>query len=383
MKRLSFKTKGVKATFAIFRPENGRGEAHGVLLPEKGSGDIGFQVNMLEGALSDFLGFGEGRGFRPVMKRFFLSDPTNQHTAVRNAVMKHGTAAAVSMIGQAPLYPGVKVGMLVIMLTGSEISGDESKILVKRGVYTDLWAMNLTENDADSYSSTMRIFGKYSDLLASVDMTLENNCIRTWFYVRDIDNRYKGMVAARNEEFEKHGLTPATHYIASTGIEGSNAVPTASVTLDAIATRGLKHQQIEYLKAKTHLNATSEYGVAFERGTSIVYGDRKHLIISGTASIDNKGNVVGDGDIDTQTKRMIENVESLLREGGGSAEDVAHIILYVRDISDSHYVKELIDKSYPSVPCIVVKASVCRPAWLVEMECMAIVPAFNGDYAPY
>ena len=46
---------------------------------------------------------------------------------------------------------------------------------------------------------------------------------------------------------------------------------------------------MRHLYAASHMNRTSDYGVSFERGTAIEYGDRIHALISGTASIDNRG----------------------------------------------------------------------------------------------
>ena len=66
-----------------------------------------------------------------------------------------------------------------------------------------------------------------------------------------------------------------------------------------------------YLYAPTHLNPTYEYGVSFERGTYVDYGDRRQVFISGTASINHRGEVVYPGDIRKQTERMWENVETL------------------------------------------------------------------------
>lgn len=59
--------------------------------------------------------------------------------------------------------------------------------------------------------------------------------------------------------------------------------------LDAFAVAGLKPGQIKYLYARTHLNPTYEYGVSFERGTAVDYDDRRQVLISGTASINNRG----------------------------------------------------------------------------------------------
>ena len=61
--------------------------------------------------------------------------------------------------------------------------------------------------------------------------------------------------------------------------------------MDTYAVKGLQPGQIQFLYAPTHLNPTYEYGVTFERGTAVTYGDRKQIFISGTASIDNKGEI--------------------------------------------------------------------------------------------
>lgn len=55
--------------------------------------------------------------------------------------------------------------------------------------------------------------------------TLANNCIRTWFFVQNVDVNYAGVVKARNEVFVTQNLTEHTHYIASTGIGGPACRP--------------------------------------------------------------------------------------------------------------------------------------------------------------
>ena len=64
------------------------------------------------------------------------------------------------------------------------------------------------------------------------------------------------------------------------------------------------------------------------------YGDRSHVLLSGTASIDNRGEIVAPEDIAGQTVRMLENVEALLAEGEASADDLAQMIVYLRDATD-------------------------------------------------
>ncbi len=66
----------------------------------------------------------------------------------------------------------------------------------------------------------------------------------------------------------------------------------ADVMMDAYAISGVRKEQIRYLSAPDHLSPTHVYGVTFERGVSVAYQDRKHIIISGTASIDSAGKIV-------------------------------------------------------------------------------------------
>jgi enamine deaminase RidA (YjgF/YER057c/UK114 family) len=181
----------------------------------------------------------------------------------------------------------------------------------------------------------------------------------------------------------EQGLTPDTHFIASTGIGGSPADTRALVQLGTYALVGFQPAQQRYLYAKTHLNSTYEYGVTFERGTLMEYGDRQHVYISGTASINNKGEVVHVGDIVRQTERMWENVGALLAEAGSGFDDIAHLIVYLRDISDYDIVRELFSQRFPEVPCVITLAPVCRPTWLIEMECVAIKEHQNPEFRDF
>jgi enamine deaminase RidA (YjgF/YER057c/UK114 family) len=140
---------------------------------------------------------------------------------------------------------------------------------------------------------------------------------------------------------------------------------------------GFQPEQQHYLYALSHLNRTIEYGVTFERGTLMQYGDRNHVFISGTASIDNHGEVLHVGNVKQQTLRMWENVETLLAEGDMTYDDVMQIVVYLRDLADYKLVKQLFDEKFPYTPYVITLAPVCRPTWLIEMECMAVKKAHN------
>lgn len=304
---------------------------------------------------------------RPIVKRYFLSDAANQAPLIPSPT----GPCAVSLIQQPPL-DGSKVAAWIYLAEGLDVQDEGGVTLCRSNGYEHLWQMGLTAPEGDSYRQTASVLQTYESTLRKHAATIEANCLRTWFYVRDVDTQYSGMVQARRENFLQEGLTPATHYIASTGIQGIPASPSAIIQLGGYALKGTEAGQVRYVRALTHLNPTIEYGVTFERGTVVDFGDRSHCLISGTASIDNKGRVLHTGDVVKQTLRMWENVAALLHEGGFTPDDVAQIVVYLRDVADYATVRPMFASRFPGVPAVFTLAPVCRPEWLIEMECTAI-----------
>lgn len=309
------------------------------------------------------------QGARSVFKRYFLSDAANQADEI---IVNDVTDCAKSIIQQAPL-DGTKVALWVYLMTNVQTSLGKSGLYeVKHGGFCHLWNGSAHNMAANSEYQTRLLFNEYSMQLIEEGCTLKDNCIRTWLFVNDVDLNYGGVVRARNQFFFTQGLTVNTHFIASTGIGGRQADPNVLSQMDNYAIAGIKEEQIHYLYAPTHLNRTSDYGVSFERGTYIDYKDRRQVFISGTASINNKGEIMYPKDVRQQTHRMWENVETLLAEADCTFEHVGYIIVYLRDLADFQVVKALHEEKFPGKPLIIVHAPVCRSGWLVEMECMAV-----------
>ena len=368
---------GVRAEIAAFAPQGKIGEFHAILHVEP-------RCELFEGQLARIYE-GERRladlpriaGSAPILKRYFLSDSTNQQP-----LMRQETDCAVSVIQQPPL-DGSKIAVWIYLQKGSKVANTGGMIVAEHNGYRHLWKMGMHEHKGDSAWQTESLLINYEEILENFGATLAGNCIRTWFFVRDVDTQYAGMVKARKENFREQGLTEQTHFISSTGIGGSPADTRALVQMGTYALTGFVPAQQRYLYAPTHLNPTYEYGVTFERGTVMEYGDRAHVFISGTASINNKGEVVHVGDIVKQTERMWENVNALLEEGGTSFDDVMQIIVYLRDICDYPVVKAMFDRKFPDTPHVITLAPVCRPTWLIEMECIAVKERHNAGFRDF
>ncbi len=371
---------GVTIELTTFAPEGKVAEYHAILHVEPQGEPFEKQLRRIILAEKELMALDDMAGAKPVFKRYFLSDAANQRP-----LMPQDDTCTVSYIQQPPL-DGSKLATWFYLQRGTEIIPTSDRLrstVIRHNGYEHLWTMGLTIAEGSSYSQTQNLLEDYEELLDEHQMTLEDHCIRTWFFVRDVDTQYKGLVLARWENFAQHGLVPETHYIASTGIGGNPPDPKAIIQLGSYALKGFKPEQQRYLYATSHLNRTSEYGVTFERGTLLKFGDRNHAIISGTASINNKGEVEHVGDVVMQTKRMWENVETLLAEAGMTMDDAAQLIVYLRDTADFEVVSEMFRQKYPNTPTVFTLAPVCRPTWLIEMECMAIQPAKNDEFSDF
>lgn len=368
-KRYDYPLHDVRLDVSFFSTGEGVEEIHACARVTDTSLSYSRQLEELLAAVGLFMNEKEIAGSRPVLKRYFLSDAANQEEALLRE--EEGGPYALSVVQQPPL-DGSKIALWIYLQKGET-----------NGCYAHHWWTHRFVEEDGSEEQTLSLFTAYQEELQRHSMDVARHCLRTWLYVHDIDVNYAGVVKARNDCFRRWGLTPETHYIASTGIQGRQASARVKVSMDAYAVRGLREEQVSYLHALTHLSPTHVYGVAFERGTCVEYGDRKQLYISGTASIDREGHVVHTGDVVRQTLRMWENVEKLLEEGGAGCHDLVQATVYLRDASDYSVVRPLLQERMPGVPVVYVHACVCRPAWLIEMECIAVVSHAHPVYAVF
>jgi enamine deaminase RidA (YjgF/YER057c/UK114 family) len=325
-----------------------------------------------------------------VFRRIFLSDESNQIEGLRQSRLAgdpQGHPIAVSIIQQQPI-PCAKIALLAYHIESNKPLDSQrlspSHVLIRKNRLAHLWSTNLCAKNTDrSLSVGGQTESVFTDLINGLSMAggdLYDNCIRTWIYVRDIDIFYQGMVDQRRALFAQYGLTGNTHFIASTGIEGTCADRHDLVMMDAYSILGLKPEQTSYLNDLNMLCPAKKYNVTFERGTCVAYADRSHYFISGTASVDNLGNTLYPGNILKQLERTLENIGSLLRAGHASLADLMYLIVYLRDPSDFEGVKGRLTEELPSVPMIFVQAAVCRPEWLIEIEGVAIKAQHQPSY---
>jgi enamine deaminase RidA (YjgF/YER057c/UK114 family) len=137
-------------------------------------------------------------------------------------------------------------------------------------------------------------------------------------------------------------------------------------------------------RAITNLNVLNEaYDYAkpssFVRGMRLDLGNLVVLLISGTASIDDKGDTVHVGDFRAQTRRTFQNITGLLAAEGATWKDIVRTSCYMRDIDRDYaafneertafYQEQRLD---PVPASTGIQAKLCRPELLIEIEAIAM-----------
>jgi len=136
------------------------------------------------------------------------------------------------------------------------------------------------------------------------------------------------------------------------------------------------------MHAPNALNEATDYSrpSSFSRGLRVDLRGVTLLLISGTASVGEKGETIHVGDFRAQTWRTYRNITALLEAEGASWKDVVRTTCYLRDIERDYAVFNEIRTQFfreqgldPLPASTGIQATLCRPDLLVEIEAMAIL----------
>ncbi len=99
------------------------------------------------------------------------------------------------------------------------------------------------------------------------------------------------------------------------------------------------------------------------------------VFTAGQVAWDETGEVMGLGDVRAQTVQTLNNVKSVLAEGGATLDDVVKCNVYLKDIRDFQAMIEVFASVFPTDPPArtTVRAALAEPEMLVEIEAIAYV----------
>jgi hypothetical protein len=151
----------------------------------------------------------------PILKRFFLSDAANQLPLLRASVLYADVLSRGAFSwGEQPPLDGSKITLILTVTTDSvTVSGTPDLCVVACGGVKRLYhSVRFTADEVAGLSpkeQTEEAFGRHIDWLNAEGLSLADNCVRTWLYVRDIDHNYHGVVEGRNANIEERLKTRA------------------------------------------------------------------------------------------------------------------------------------------------------------------------------
>ncbi len=101
------------------------------------------------------------------------------------------------------------------------------------------------------------------------------------------------------------------------------------------------------------------------------------IYIAGQTAVDENGNPVGKGDIETQTRQVFKNLQKCLEAAGASFDQVVKLNVYSTDL-DAHLgtIAKLRKEYFPKEPVASTTVQVPRlvhPDWLLEIEAIAVL----------
>ena len=102
----------------------------------------------------------------------------------------------------------------------------------------------------------------------------------------------------------------------------------------------------------------------------------KLLFIAGQTASDRDGNVVGKGDIEAQTHQVFKNLSAVLKEAGGSLENLVMTTTYITDREyreGYNRVRMQYYKTNPPTSTLVIVKGLAHPDYLIEINGVAVL----------
>lgn len=113
-------------------------------------------------------------------------------------------------------------------------------------------------------------------------------------------------------------------------------------------------------RKKTPINPRSREKPFGVWSAAVVSEPERLVFISGITSRDEDGNVVGEGDVAAQTRRVLENMQLTMEAAGGTLADIVAVTVFVRNIDDFAEIHAVRREFFPEDPPASTMVEVSR-----------------------
>ncbi len=103
----------------------------------------------------------------------------------------------------------------------------------------------------------------------------------------------------------------------------------------------------------------------------------KLVFISGLTAKNERGEIVGPGDVRAQTRQVCENLVAAMRAAGGSLADIMRVDVYVKEMigfKDIHDIRREYFGSNPPASTMVAVSAFTHPDMFIEINAIAVLP---------
>lgn len=99
------------------------------------------------------------------------------------------------------------------------------------------------------------------------------------------------------------------------------------------------------------------------------------LYLYGAVAFNQRGEIVGKGDIRAQTRQALENIKAVVEAAGGTLMDVAQLTVYLTDLGNSAGMNEVYRTYFPVDPPAraTVRVDLGHPDFLIEIQGTAVI----------
>lgn len=335
-----------------------------------------------------------------VKQNIFLKDISHKEHCKKILKAYYGeTLPATGFIHQPPIH-GESMAVEITAVKGEDVhinrKDEHITIVESDGIrWAYVGGVEPDENIEDTYEQALNCWEKMNRILEENGFNFKQ-VVRTWIYERELFRndedgiqRYDKFNKAREEFFKKVGifkddLKEKRMYPASTGIgmsSGSFVMECTALSTKRGDVTVIPLENPDQVSSFRYTEKVLGKGASrplFSRGMAVRIGNKKRIFVSGTASVkkeDTEYNIVGQ-----QTETTIDNVSGVLEQGGAGVRDITQLRVYIKDIENYETVKTIVERRFPSVPCLYLKADVCRENLLVEIEAEAFVSLIKQPF---
>lgn len=100
------------------------------------------------------------------------------------------------------------------------------------------------------------------------------------------------------------------------------------------------------------------------------------IYVSGQVAVNQKGELVGPGDLAAQTRQVFENIKAALEASGVTFNDVVKLTFFLTDISQMQIVRDIRDRyvntTNPPASSAVEVSKLVNDHFLIEIEAIAV-----------